>query len=333
MKPNDIRRSVRLNRHDRAVGDAPSLGRVARMTRKKVSGDKDGQRRGRKSRGGRGSRQTRSQNRVTTMWTVLLVVCGVLFFCGVTWLWFSSKFQRNSPTIGARSLTIEPEIVSKKGFTAPSKEQALEIVRQAMASRTLKSVASFFRKGISTDEEILSFLEKLEVNSGRVDRTDWLSNMDQDGLSVEGVLVGFTGLDKAVERMAFLTPDAKGNWQVDFDAFARTVRPSWDEFLKQGAARAMVRVFVTPDVYFNGPFADESQWICYAITSPDVEEMLHGYCRVGSKEAEKMAIMFSLERKAGRATLALQRVSDAGPRQFEIVEVYADDWILSDDLK
>jgi hypothetical protein len=325
MKPNDVKRSVQLNRHDRSLGDAPSLGRVSRTFGQSVGGES---KRGQSGRSRRGSRQTRGQNRLTVTWTVLLVGCGLLFFGGVIWLWFSSKVQSDGPAIGTRSLTIEPEIVSNADFTAPSKEQALEIVRQALASRTLKSVDSFFRKGTSTDEEILSFLEKLEVNSGRVARTDWLSNMDRDGLAVEGVLVGFTGLDQAVERMAFLTPDAEGKWQVDFDAFARTVRPSWDEFLKQGVDRAVVRVFVAQDVYFNGPFADESQWICYAITSPDVEETLHGYCRIGSKVAEKMATIFSDGSRAGRATLALQRVNDAGPRQFEIAEVYANDWLL-----
>jgi hypothetical protein len=300
------------------------------MSRKSVT---EGMSRGRSGRSRKGSRQTRGQNRLTMIWTALVAGLGLSLLGGATWLWFSPKVDKDGPKVGAKSLTVEPEIVSNADFPTPSKEQTLEIVRQAMASRTLKSVDSFFRKGISTDEEILSFLEKLEANSGIVERTNWLSNMDRAGLSVEGVLVGFTGLDKSVERMAFLTPNAKGKWQVDFDAFARTVRPSWNEFLKEGATRAMVRVFLTRDFYFNGPFADESEWICFAVTSPDVNEMLHGYCRIGSKEAEKLALMFSSGRKAGRATLALQRVNDAGPRQFEIAEIYADDWILSDGLK
>lgn len=329
MKPNDVKRAVRANRHDRTVGDAPSLGRVTRMSQKKPSQAVDPQQRGRGGRSRRGSRQARGHNRVTMVWTVVMVGLGLLFLGGVSWLWFSPKKDGGGSTFGAKSLTIEPVITSNQDFPSPSKEQALEIVRKAMASRTLQAVDSLFRKGISTDEEILRFLEKLETNSGRAERFDWLSNMDRDGLPVEGVLVGFEGKDKPFERMAFLTPNRDGKWQVDFDAFARTVKPSWDALLTQSADRAMVRVFVTQDVYFNGPFSDESKWLCYGITSPDVEEMLHGYCRVGSKEAEGMDLMFSKDQRASRATLALLRVKDASPRQFEIAEVYAGDWILT----
>jgi hypothetical protein len=330
MKPNDVKRAFRANRHDRAVGDAPSLGRVTRMGQKKRSKDLDLQQTERGSRRRRrGSRKAQGQNRVTMVWTAVMVGLGLLFLGGAIWLWFSPKRDGGGSTFGTEYMKIEPVITSNKDFASPSKEQALEIVRKAMASRTLQAVDSLFRKGASTDQEILRFLEKLETNSGHAERYDWLSNMDRDGLSVEGVLVGFEGKDKSSERMAFLTPNRDGKWQVDFDAFARTATPSWDAFLAQGADRAMVRVFVTQDSYFNGPFSEESQWICYGITSPDVEEMLHGYCRVGSKEAEDMELVFSNDRRASRATLALVRVKDAGPRQFEIAEVYAGDWILT----
>jgi hypothetical protein len=87
-------------------------------------------------------------------------------------------------------------------------------------------------------------------------------------------------------------------------------------------------VIVGKDVYYNGPFRDESQWTCYAVVSPDTDELLHGYCRVGTPEADEMSRLLADGEATSRATLQLRRAKGAGPRQFEISRVVAKDWIL-----
>lgn len=236
------------------------------------------------------------------------------------------------PRINRGGVANHDELVSSvrvaSGFPSPSREEALDLVRSAVTTRDPRVVGVLYRDGAARGAEMVDFLSGLEAKDGRVDRYEWLGSMDINGLLVEGVAVVFKGPEKPAERIAFLTPDPAGVWQMDFDAFARTVSPSWKELLQGGAERARVRVIAGTDVYYNGPFRDESQWACYALVSPDTEELLHGYCRVGTPEAEEMKRLFPDGEATSRATLELRRAKDAGARQFEISRVVAKDWIL-----
>ena len=91
----------------------------------------------------------------------------------------------------------------------------------------------------------------------------------------------------------------------------------------------MVRVFVAQDVYYNGPFSDETQWVSYGLGSPDRTELLRGYCKVGSEEAAVMERLFTEGQKLSRATLEIRRVRDGGALQFEIVRLVAEDWVVA----
>jgi hypothetical protein len=97
----------------------------------------------------------------------------------------------------------------------------------------------------------------------------------------------------------------------------------------------MVRVFVAADSYFNGPFIDESEWSSFAMASPETKdllpeekEILHGYCKVGSKQAKAMAQILSGDNRLRRVTLEIRRSAVEDARQFEIVRVISEDWVL-----
>jgi hypothetical protein len=155
--------------------------------------------------------------------------------------------------------------------------------------------------------------------------------MDANGLSMDGVLVPFEKEEEeARHRLALLTPDAAGVWKIDFEAFARVVEPSWQELLERGAAEAKVRVHLAADSYYNGPFKDDKEWICYGMGSPDIDEVLIGYCRAGSPQEEAIRWMFSKGEKLNRATLQIRRVEGASAKQFEITRVLAEDWVSGD---
>jgi hypothetical protein len=173
----------------------------------------------------------------------------------------------------------------------------------------------------------------VETRDGPIERYHWLSSIDVKDMLVECVLVVFKGNEKPAERLAFLTPDQQGNWKVDFDAFARSVRPSWDVLLgevadAEGTDEAVVRVFIGKDFYFNGPFRDEAEWVCYALASPDVDELLRGYCRVGSPQQLEMEKLFSDGENVRRVTLEIRKAKDAEARQFEITRILAPDWVV-----
>ena len=105
-----------------------------------------------------------------------------------------------------------------------------------------------------------------------------------------------------------------------------------------------VRVNVAKDTYYNGPFRDDRQWVCYGMVSPDTEVVMLGYCRKDSPQARAMEriVMDENDLPGGmqgglpaaakapkRATLEVRRVEGAEARQFEITRVLAQDWIVS----
>ena len=333
MKPRDFQRSVKARRYDRSAGDAPILGRVARMPRIESKGQRRRRKRGEGSSAGRG--RAKATNRVVLwVWSSILAAVTLVLVVSFMVLWLKSK-RASSMAMGALAEPVREERVQSR-FPSPKEEEALNLVKRAMALTEESAVAECFRIGRSSSAEILEFLNKWRREEGKVTRTDWLSSMDANGLLLEGVLV-FTGAyPEEKNRLAFLTPDEEGRWKIDFEAFARAVRPSWSEIMAPSSAGGLVRVIVVKDSYFNGPFRESDGWACFGMASPDVETNFYGYCRVDSAPERAMnRILDSADdpeepRRVRRATLEIVRVAGAGPRQFEIKRVLAEDWVLSE---
>ncbi len=302
----------------RSGGDAPGIGRVPRMRGGSTS-----------STGGRRLRRRggAKPKRVMLTWSVMLsavtlVVLGVSFS-----LWMKTRVATGEIALISDKAAINERVVSR--FPSPSRELALEQVRRTLSNRDPDQFEAFFRMGSATRAEVLDFLKSSESHDGPVERYEWLSSMDADGLLLEGVLVVYANHVKPVERIAFLTPDESGNWKLDYEAFARSTRPTWTDLLAQRANEGLVRVFVGHDFYFNGLYA-EKEWLCYTIASPDTEELLRGYCKVGSPEAERMEQLFSQGQKRSRATLVIRHDKAAESKQFEITRIVAGDWVVAE---
>jgi hypothetical protein len=327
MKSDGIKRSVRNNRHDRATGDAPNMGRVARMP---GTGMPKGERRTRqRSEGGRSNKIREGRRQIIVIWSVLLCIALVGTLGSVFFLWLRPKIGAASANKSVQKVVDLPatsRVASK--FPSPSEGNALAIVRHALAIRNPVEIGNYFRPAGTSPVEIVELLKALQARDGAVGRMEWLSSLDANGLSLDGVLVGFKGGDKPKNRLALLTPDEEGKWKIDFDAFARTVTPPWNEFLQSRVEFALVRVYVAKDSYYNGPFADDKEWICYGIASPDMDDVLMAYCKIGTPQAAAMEWMLSKDSRMVRATLEIRRVAGAEPRQFEVSQVLAQDWVM-----
>jgi hypothetical protein len=320
MKTPDIQCGIASSRR-RGSGEAPDIGRVSRL------------RGGPPSQTGtphlrrRGAKPNAARKRVMLIWsailgTATLTVLGVVFA-----LWVNARLSSRVLVTTSEQTEDNDRIASK--FPSPSREQALEQVKRAVTNRNQDQISSLFRMGGATSSEIMDFLKSSEQRDGAIERYDWLSSQDSKGLLLEGVLVVYKNGGKPVERIAFLTPDESGDWKLDFDAFARSIRPSWKDLLSAKANDALVRVLVGRDYYYNGLY-HEKEWICYTIASPDMEELLRGYCKVGSPEAAEMEELFAQGRKMCRATLQIHHNKQAESKQFEITRIVAGDWVVAE---
>lgn len=331
MKDHGIRCSVRATKISRSAGDAPNIGRVARVP---GTGMPKGERRIRK----RGQRRNKAtsihRRRVIMAWSILIITATFLVLGFFVWSWMNGQMGRKVVADSEK-----PAIQSHKvsAFKSPSQEEAVALVKTALQSRDPLQVMAYFRPGESEPEAIIRFLAGLERQDGPIRDYQWLSSMDANGLLLEGVLVVSELDGKPQNRLALLTPDEAGVWKIDYAAFARISHPSWEEILAGGGGQGMVRVILANDTYYNGPFRDDRRWSCYGMVSPDKDRILIGYCRRGSPQDKAMQRMLPTEPEAAsqskiiRATLQLARPPSAEERQFEITRVLAEDWVLSDE--
>jgi hypothetical protein len=220
-------------------------------------------------------------------------------------------------------------------FPSPSREEAIGLVEQAMRVENEAELEIHFRRGSAPSEQMLGFLRSFRSEHPKGFESRWLGSLDANGLLIEGVMMFADPGNK--QRLALLTPDANGRWQVDFDSLARVCTPAWTEILDGSrVSEALVRVVFSPDNYYNGHFQDETQWRCLVMASADLEVPVYGYVSINSPQAiaAERAIRGVAARgpqgSLPRAVLRIRRHEGAGARQFEIVQVLAEDWILTD---
>jgi hypothetical protein len=282
------------------------------------------------------TKESRHKRNVLIAWSLLLVTIGLGILVFFIWSWLRPQMSQGPVLADAEGAGIlQKHNVS--AFESPSEGVALELVKQALALRDPAEVERYFRIGSAEPAAVIGFLEGMETVDGAVTGFQWLSSMDANGMLLDGVLVSTSKDETPRNRLALLTPDEKGAWKIDFEAFARTVKPSWDELLAEdGGGRGVMRVIVARDSYYNGPFRDDNEWESYGMASPDSDTILLGYCRKDSPQARAMARIFSednstVNQRLNRATLELRRPEGAELRQFEISRVLAEDWVLADE--
>jgi hypothetical protein len=333
MKPRDIQRTGRDAHSQRVTGDAPSLGNVTRLRDKEMS--RGTWRRRKRGEGGGRPRETKGQSKMLVVWSVVFAVVVFAVIGGAMWVKLLPMMKRDGAAVKKNGEPVGKEARVVSRFESPSQEAALELVKQALAVRDADKVTAYFRVGTTSPETVVGFLRDMEDVDGAIKEYVWLSSMDANGLLLDGVAVYSQIGDKKKDRLALLTPDESGRWKIDYDAFARTVKPSWSEILAPDSRHGLVRVLFEIDNYYNGPFKDEKQWTCYRLGCPELKDDLLGYCRKGSPQAVAMAriqansSIIIRRKKLCRATLEICRTEGAELRQFEITRVLAEDWVVS----
>lgn len=247
-------------------------------------------------------------------------------------LWLRPMLARAKDTRERDRIAQESRERKVSRFESPSKDESLALVRKALAVRDPDAVERLIRPGAMTPRQVVDYLVDMETVDGKIEDYYWMSNVDKNGLLLEGVQVVFKNPERQRSRLAFLTPDEKGRWKMDFAAFARWTAPAWDSLLKLKNGRGLIRIYVGKGGYFNGPFADDKAWESYTLLSEDLDCNLYGYCKHGSLQQRAMDyLMAAVEDGPARATLEVRKIEGASEHQLEITRVLAEDWVLSDE--
>jgi hypothetical protein len=270
-----------------------------------------------------------SRKLIVVIWSVLLCLMVVAAMGIFGWLWLVPKMREGARATELAKMNMVPDSKLPSRIPSPAEGTAIALVRNALSVKVEAKVPTFFRMGDHSAADILQFLQAMPTADGSIRDISWLGPMDANGLALDGLVVTFRSSDdKPRNRLALLTPDEEGMWKIDFDAFARTCTPPWNDFLGGTQASAVVRIYVAPDNYYNGPFADEKEWVCYGLAAPDLDHILSGYCKRGSAEDVALKALLQTGTKLVRATLEIRRVEGAEARQFEISSVVGVDWAV-----
>ena len=211
-------------------------------------------------------------------------------------------------------------------------EQALGIVKAAFDNRDPAFVADHFLLGSLADpNEALRVLANVRETEGDTTSMEWIGETNCNGMRRWQVVVFLDNGERQQNRLAQLLVGNDGIWRIDLDSYLRMVSPDWETILSSQSGTSLVRVFLAPDSYYNGIYADESEWRAYALASPDVEDLLYGYAKHGSSQHKAITRILSSEQPFHRATLRIVKNPESGARQFEISSVVAENWIVGDD--
>jgi hypothetical protein len=340
MNSRNVQRSVHAHRIDRMHGDAPNLGPLIRVRGNEPPKGVRREKKRRVSGHSRresvcGHRERQQRRRLVVVWSLVLLVMALGLLISALCFGLKPRVIRDASVIQKSG---EGPVVSRRvssRFKSPSESEALDRVRGALKIRDPDKVDESFRLGSARPEAVVDFLKNMEAMDGAITGLDWRSSMDANGLLLDGVVVNTKKEGQRRNRLALLTPDENGKWKIDFEAFSRSVNPSWNDLMAMKCDQALVRVMFAKDNYYNGPFMDESKWVCYGMVSPDQDVNLLGYCLRDSPQAVAMARMenegrpMSGTKALKRVTLEIRRAADAESRQFEIRRVLAEDWVLS----
>lgn len=211
-----------------------------------------------------------------------------------------------------------------------SAEDTVDLVHKALHNKDVAQVESFFILGASaaTPQEAIELNERIQANDGLPQGIQYLGEKAIPGGITKEVMI-FSKIDSQESSRLGQLFYRDGRWRIDMDSYARHISPSWDYILSRECDSATVRVFVSPDNYYNGDRYVEDAWKCYALISPDVDEILFGYVARGSVQEQAMERIISKEEHFHRAVLEVLLTTKAkGRLQLEISRVLSDDWFI-----
>lgn len=325
MKKSSVQLGLRRSLTPREIGSAPSIGRIGRFnsgTNPSGAPIPDSAR----------IRRGKQRRAIIIGWSLALSTLAITILVASFVVWMKPILARSKHPSGHNQATDPARVRVASKFPSPSKEQAIATVRSALAVRDPGAVPSLIRTGHTPPDDIVKFLANLEPSEGTIQDCLWLSTIDKNNLLLEGVQIVLKQPDRLRSRIAFLTPDEKGVWKLDFAALARLTEPSWPTLLAADSfPKATIRVYAGRDRYYNGPYADESAWSVYGMGSEDLDVALYGYAKRGTPQFDAMERLVAADEKSLiRATLEIRKIAGSQKRQFEITRVLAEDWVLSD---
>ncbi|MEP2775148.1 MAG: hypothetical protein ABJQ29_02390 [Luteolibacter sp.] len=312
------------SRSNRQMGEAPAIGKVSRSPESALGADQHSRSRSR-------SRKARAQNAHRTLiaWTCFFSVLAFCIIAAVIYSFYKKDRASDSGDGSANVADMSSSFPENKSGSLPTldQESTKSLVRESLNITDKSQVKDRFIVH-SSEAAVISDLAELKETEGDISRIDWLGQIFANGNVHDEVIVFRENKNTESNRVAQLFKGDDGKWRIDYDAYMRTATPSWGKILSRSVDDSVVRVFINAYSYYNGIYSDDRIWQAYSIASPDVDNVIYGYAKRGSRQEKALTRMLGAGGSIPRATIGLHSADGAGERQFEISRVYAEDWSI-----
>jgi len=204
---------------------------------------------------------------------------------------------------------------------------AEKLVSDALASDSDNITRRFRLETGTSPAAACEILKKIRSQEGHVTELKWLGiRYIGDRLIEEVTTIYSTEKSKSV-RLAQITRQPDGSHKVDFASYVRKTSHPWNDIVDGNVETCIVRVMISKSAYHNGVFRDDTKWSAYKIISPDMDTTLHAYAEIGSEEEIRIRDIFATDARSPRVTLQIRRNETLLPKQFQVSQVIAHDWI------
>jgi len=222
MKRKVVELDIKSPGPDRALGDAPGLGRLSKAGTSAKSDElrlddtapmeEDDE----EDDGSRPGEWLIRMGMVSALLIGLIAGVGLIYFTAV------SKLGTGQPPRSVEDpdapVPAVKEVVEEDGML--SSHEALDLVRRGLAVRFASKVTDHFRYTEDLDPPaVVAFLKDYTARDGLVTRMECLEPIEEDGVVIVRVRVYSTLSGEPHIRDACLVQDAKGEWKIDFDSF------------------------------------------------------------------------------------------------------------------
>ena len=177
-----------------------------------------------------------------------------------------------------------------------------EVIDIGLGSTEVEELAASFLQAESV-EELLEIIEHPEISEPRL-RAFYGEN-GPGKLPMGGVFLEIREIEFGDDETLFgvmvnnvfgsmvLLPvreGTQGQPTIEWEASVGWMDPSWEEIIEaKPVDPTVVKVFVTPDDYYNYEYRDEQKWVCVKLSSRDLESDCYAYFERGDEEMAGLA--------------------------------------------
>ena len=220
MKRKGVEVDAKPNRKERGLGDAPVLGRVAKVASSDNLAEPTYE-----------EIEEYDEEPVSGEWLIRLgmisaLLIGLIVGGAVIYYTAASKLKSGQMVTSDHPRAEKPSTEDEGVSKLISEDEALDLVRRGLAVRFSSKVTDYFRYTPTLDAlVVVEFLKGLSENDGLVVRMEWLEPVVRDGITLGRVRVHFNAGQGSSSRDAYLLKTADGEWRIDYESFAKGGEP------------------------------------------------------------------------------------------------------------